>query len=124
MVASLFFCPLEHIWVGFSFETSFQIRFLYVVILTILLLAARVLSEPLDRKLITKVIIGIIGVFLILDLFQQFSPKRLWAQILILVIYLVIFTKCKNKKWGNRCLMSLFLVEIFFECVFSYGRHL
>ena len=112
MVASLFFCPLEHIWVGFSFETSFQIRFLYVVILTILLLAARVLSEPLDRKLLTKVIIGIIGVFLILDLFQQFSPKRLWAQILILVIYLVIFTKCKNKKWGNRCLMSLFLVEI------------
>ena len=64
-----------------------------MVILTILLLAARVLSEPLDRKLITKVIIGIIGVFLILDLFQQFSPKRLWAQILILVIYLVIFTK-------------------------------
>lgn len=124
MIASIFFCPLEHIWVGFSFETSFQIRFLYVVILTILLLAASVLNQrrPIDKKLLSKVIIGIILGFLVLDLFSQFSPKRLWIQIFIFIAYLIILTLFKNEKKKNFCLIFVFLVEILLNAYLVTGN--
>ena len=124
MVCSLFFTPLEHIWVGFTYENSFMYRFLYLCILTILLLAATVLNlnVELDKKLLKKIIVICIFAFLIFDLLNQFSPKRLWLQIVILVLYYLLLCTLKNDKFKKYSVFSLFIFEIIVNAYLVVGN--
>ncbi len=93
MAASMFFTPLEHIWVGFKFEGSYAFRFAYCAIAAFLIVAAAGLDkvhllEKADRK---KFLVGSIAVFLILDMVSSFEVRQLWVQITILVLYTVLF---------------------------------
>lgn len=124
MVSSLFFTPLEHIWVGFTYEESFMYRFLYLCILTLLLLAATALNlnVKLDKKLLKKIIVACIFAFLFFDLLSQFSPKRLWLQIAILCLYYLILCILKNDKLKKYLIFCLFIFEIIINAYLVVGN--
>lgn len=124
MIFSLFFKPLEHIWVGFSFEASFTYRFLYLCTLTLLLLAAAVLNlnVKFDQKLLRKIIATCIAAFLFFDLLNQFSPKRLWLQISILCLYYLIICTLKNVKLKKYFTFGLFIFEIIINAYLVVGN--
>lgn len=124
MIFSLFFKPLENIWVGFTLEQSFQYRFLYVCILTILLLPAAVLNnnEKLNKELVKKIIFGSIFIFLLFDLLMQFSPKRLWLQIVILLLYYFLICLFKKDKFKIPLIFTLFIFEILVNAYLLVGN--
>lgn len=118
MVFSLFFTPLEYIWCGFKFIGSYAFRFLYIPILTMLIIAGRALQHAgkLDKKILVQNTIGAIGILLILDLIQPFDGKRLWLQIILLGIYTFILMSLHSKKFvryaGVICITALFTGEV------------
>ena len=123
MVASLFFTPLEHIWVGFKFENSFAYRFLYLVIAVIIMISCRVLARlhEIEKRTIWKFAFISIITFLSLDLLKQFDAKRLWIEISLILLYtiLLLWTK-SNKKKRNVIILHismtlLFMAEILFN---------
>ena len=124
MVFSLFLRPLENIWVGMSYEGSFQYRFLYVCILTVLLLPAAILNknEKLDKELVKKIIFGSILAFLAFDLLIRFSPKRLWVQIVILLLYYFIICLFKKDKFKMPLIFTLFMFEILINAYLLVGN--
>ena len=119
MTASMFFTPLEHIWIGFKFENSYAYRFLYTAIAAFLTVAARGMAvEPIPRKSSIKTfLLGSVAILLLLDMFSSFIALRLWTQIAILVLYSLIFcflhTSSKMQKRAlNAALAVLFIGEI------------
>lgn len=124
MVFSLFFKPLEHIWVGFTEESSFQYRFLYLCILTSLMLVASVLNfeKNFDKKIIKRVIYGSIFAFLIFDVINPFIPKRLFAQIIILLLYYFIICVVKKDSIKNYLIFGVFLIEIIINAYLIVGN--
>lgn len=124
MVFSLFFKPLENMWVGFAKEASFQYRFLYLCILTLLMLSAHILScdDNLDKKLIKKIILGSIFAFLIFDVISPFNPKRLFVQIIILLLYYFIICVMKQSSKTKYLIFGLFLIEIIINAYLVVGN--
>lgn len=124
MVFSLFLRPLENIWVGMSYEGSFQYRFLYVCILTVLLLPAAVLNknEKLDKELVKKIIFGFIFAFLAFDLLIRFNSKRLWLQIVILLLYYFLICLFKKDKFKMPLIFTLFMFEILINAYLLVGN--
>ena len=124
MVFSLFLRPLENIWVGMSYEGSFQYRFLYVCILTVLLLPAAVLNknEKLDKELVKKIIFGFIFAFLAFDLLIRFNSKRLWLQIVILLLYYFLICLFKKDKFKIPLIFTLFMFEILINAYLLVGN--
>lgn len=124
MIFSLFFKPLEHIWVGFTEEGSFQYRFLYLCILTLLMLAASVLNyeKKFDKKIIKGVIYGSIFTFLIFDVINPFPPKRLFTQIIILLLYYFIICVVKKNSIKKYLVFCLFLIEIIINAYLIVGN--
>ncbi len=129
MVSSLFFMPLEHVWVGFKFENSFAYRFLYTAIIVVLLICGRVLEhfEELEKKKLFRVILGIILTFLVLDLVKSFDAKRLWIEIFLLITYALLYKLRESKKnsiqfivRGIFCL--IFLSEILLNAKIVMGN--
>ena len=119
MTASMFFTPLEHIWVGFKFENSYAYRFLYVALAAFLTVAARGLSfEPTPKNSSIKTfLVDSVAILLLLDMFSKFIALRLWVQIAILVLYSLIFcflhtSSEMQKKALNTALALLFIGEI------------
>ena len=119
MTASMFFTPLEHIWVGFKFENSYAYRFLYVALAAFLTVAARGLSfEPTPQNSCIKTfLVDSVAILLLLDMFSKFIALRLWVQIAILVLYSLIFcflhtSSEMQKKALNTALVLLFIGEI------------
>ena len=119
MTASMFFTPLEHIWVGFKFENSYAYRFLYVALAAFLTVAARGLSfEPTPKNSSIKTfLVDSVAILLLLDMFSKFIALRLWVQIAILVLYSLIFcflhtSSEMQKKALNTALVLLFIGEI------------
>ena len=119
MTASMFFTPLEHIWVGFKFENSYAYRFLYVALAAFLTVAARGLSfEPTPQNSCIKTfLVDSVAILLLLDMFSKFIALRLWVQIVILVLYSLIFcflhtSSEMQKKALNTALALLFIGEI------------
>ena len=119
MTASMFFTPLEHIWVGFKFENSYAYRFLYVALAAFLTVAARGLSfEPTPKNSSIKTFLVVsVAILLLLDMFSKFIALRLWVQIAILVLYSLIFcflhtSSEMQKKALNTALVLLFIGEI------------
>lgn len=98
MIASLFFTPLEHIWVGFKFENSFAYRFLYLAVITFLIIACRALEKfsEIDLRTIRIFSVAAILMFLLLDLIRSFDAKRLWIEVLLIIVYTVLFI-CKKQ---------------------------
>lgn len=99
MVCSLFFAPLEHIWVGFKFENSYAYRFLYLAIMVVILMCARVLEHigQVDQKLLVRVLGVVIFILLALDMLQPFDSKRLWFEIIVLIVYVALLIVRKKK---------------------------
>lgn len=124
MVFSLFLRPLENVWVGMSYEGSFQYRFLYVCILAVLLLPAAVLNknEKLDKELVKKIIFGFILAFLAFDLLIRFNPKRLWVQIGILLLYYFLICLFKKNKFKMSLIFALFIFEILINAYLLVGN--
>lgn len=118
MVFSLFFAPLEYVWCGFKFIGSYSYRFLYIPILTMLIIAGRALQHAgkLDKRILVENTIGAIGILLILDLIQPFDGKRLWFQIILLGSYTFILMFLHSKKFvryaGALCIIVLFAGEV------------
>ncbi len=119
MIASMYFAPIEHIWVGFKFEPSYAYRFLYVALAAFITVAARGMqAEPVPQKAsLKKFVIGSIVTLFVLDSVAAFAPKRLWLEIMVLIAYGVIFalintTSKQLKKIMTAALAVLFLGEI------------
>lgn len=72
--------------------------------------------QQLDRKTMIRVTAGLIGMFFVLDLFNDFSAKRLWFQIALLVIYCLLVTavyKIRLKRTlAILCIFALFFGEL------------
>lgn len=116
MVASLFFYPLENIWCGFRTEESYEYRFLYLAIVVLLLMAGYVLEHfyELDRKTMFRVTAGLIGMFFVLDMLHNFSAKRLWFQIALLLIYCLLLVTIAYKIRIKRVFAVLCIFALFF----------
>lgn len=117
MVFSLFFKPIEHIWVGFKFENSYAYRFLYLVIMVLILICARVLEhiEQMNCRLLGRTIGWIIFSLLALDMVKAFDCKHLWLEIALLVLYgglLVFRKKTRMRKVAIISMIFVFLGEI------------
>ena len=93
MTVSMFFAPLEHIWLGFKFPYSYSYRFLYLALAAFLTITARGLSlEQIPKKQSIKTFLIVsVGVLLLLDMISRFITLRLWMEIAILVLYSIIF---------------------------------
>lgn len=124
MIGSLFFTPLEHIWVGFKFELSYAFRFAYVVTMALLIIGGRSLENLkfFSAKTIGIVSAELIFVFLLLDLVKRFDEKRLWLQIFLLITYALLL--CWGKTGKNAVpfrrlaaggIILLFVPEILFN---------
>ena len=120
MVFSMFFRPLENIWCGFRPETSFEYRFLYITLIVVLLMVAQVLEhyEKIQKRKFFLCSLGFIGCFLVLDVIESFSAKRLWFQIGMVFVYLFLLWRfCKNKFRRSReviavCLSFFIFIEL------------
>lgn len=130
MIASLFFTPLEHIWVGFKFESSYQYRFLYLVIMTFLLIACRAMekmSEFSSRTFITFAVSSIL-IFLFFDMIKPFDTKRLWIEILLIVVFTMFIVLLKKNKTASfrslliTCFIAIFLIEVTFNAKILTAR--
>ena len=87
MVASMFFDPINHIWVGFKFEYSYSYRFLYTALAAFLTVAARGMSlEPIPKKRSVKIFTASsIAILLLLDMVSRFVSLRLWVETAIMI---------------------------------------
>lgn len=117
LISTLYFYPLENILCGFKTEDSYAYRYLYIVIMGLLLLAAKILASGKLRKNWVKSISIIIFAFLIMDMEEPFDGKRLWITILILVSYGIVgwlYWKADSKNQKMMLLMgaSVFCLEI------------
>lgn len=117
MTFGLFFCcffkPLENIWNGFRFVYSYFYRFSYIIILFIIYLAARNL-EMWDKKnnSILKHICGIcILGLLVFDCIQNFSAKKLWLEVIILVL-ISLCLNLNNKQRAGAFLCIILTGEV------------
>lgn len=113
MVLSEFIQPLEHIWCGFKFEDSFQFRFAYITIFTVIFAAARGMErfEHVGEKLFLKICGGCIAAALIFDLLRPFNSTALWIQNGLLIFYgLVIWFYFRKENLRKLCLMAVGLV--------------
>lgn len=127
MIASLFFKPLEHIWVGFKYENSYMFRFLYLAIMVLILMAARVLEhiETLKEKYLGAVLVTLISMLLILDMIEPFDSKRLWIEITLLIGYVILLIARKRKKYyriSGIVLSVVFIAEILFNAKIVVGN--
>lgn len=116
MAASMFFVPLEHIWVGFKFESSYSYRFLYTALAAFLTVAARGMSlEPIPKKRSVKIFTASsIAILLVLDMISRFVSLRLWVEIAILISYGLIFSFFYTPTKKRRKIMIAALTGLFF----------
>lgn len=96
MLASLFFCPLENIWCGFKFVGSYAYRFAYLVFMVVIFISAlyfKNLSEDKkiywDRPILYGALL-FIAILLFADWNGNFDQKRLWGQIFLIALYVVL----------------------------------
>ncbi len=116
MVASMFFDPINHIWVGFKFEYNFSYRFLYTALAAFLTVAAREMSlEPTLQKRSLKVfLISSVAILLVLDMISRFVSLRLWVEIAVLVIYTLIFLYSQTTAKMRKSAVTIALTLLFF----------
>lgn len=116
MVASMYFAPIEHIWVGFKYESSYAYRFLYVALAAFITVAARGMqAEPiLQKSNLKRFIVSSIIVLLVLDSVSAFMPKRLWIEIFVLIAYGIIFSLLHTTSKVRKNIAAAALVLIFF----------
>lgn len=116
MVASMFFDPINHIWVGFKFEYSYSYRFLYTALAAFLTVAAREMSlEPTLQKQSIKVfLISSVAVLLVLDMISRFISLRLWIEIAVLIIYTLIFLFSHTTSKTRKNALTIALTLLFF----------
>lgn len=135
MVASMFFKPLENMWCGFKFEWSYMYRFAYLTIMVVVFIAAFGIEKlySCDNSAVTdKSLIygGVAFIFILIlaDWKYGFEPKRLWLEILLILLYASIYVffanKSKIKKQKLRatanvavtlCFLAVFIFEILFN---------
>ena len=115
MVASMFFVPLEHIWVGFKFEGSYSYRFLYTALAAFITVAARGMSlSPVpERKNIKVFVLSSIIILLVLDMFSQFIALRLWFEIAVLIIYGLLFFLMQAAAKTRKTVLTAVLILVF-----------
>ena len=115
MVASMFFVPLEHIWVGFKFESSYSYRFLYTALAAFITVAARGMSlSPVpERKNIKVFVLSSIIILLVLDMFSQFIALRLWFEIAVLIIYGLLFFLMQAAAKTRKTVLTAVLILVF-----------
>ena len=112
MVLSEFIQPLEHIWCGFKFEDSFQFRFAYITIFTVILrrpgewnglnMSVKTVPENLRRLHSGSAYF---------DLLRPFNSTALWIQNGLLIFYgLVIWLYFRKENLRKLCLMAVGLV--------------
>lgn len=90
LIAGCFFKPLENIWNGFRFAASYFYRFSYIDTIMLIYTAAYGLTrkEKVEFNKVVKIIIGIVGIWLLEDSIQQsVDIKYLWLSIFIMVSY-------------------------------------
>ena len=105
---SCFFKPLENVWNGFRYVYSYFYRFSYIVIFFLLYLVAvnQINESGLTKKDYRKIIFGCISVLLILDEIKSFNVKKLWLEIIILFVVLIIHSMRETK------IMNIFVSAI------------
>ncbi len=138
MVFSMFFKPLEAVWVGFKYEASYVYRFAYIAIFTVIFVAASMMAKmkETDRKERNRCVIcsGIFFIIMLLmcDTLKEFDKKRLWLQIAIIIGYIVLYLlidavrnddklfTCNRIKKAISVVLSGFIVIVFaFEIVLN-----
>lgn len=122
LIAGCFFKPLENVWNGFRYATSYYYRFSYIA--TIMLVYTAVYGLNIQKRLyskkMTKIVAGIIGIWLLEDLIQKTDEKYLWLSILIMVIYGALFAYSRNKE---KVCKNLIYIIVFVEIVLN-GRYI
>lgn len=115
LIAGCFFKPLENIWNGFRFAASYFYRFSYIDTIMLIYTAAYGLTrkEKVEFNKVVKIIIGIVGIWLLEDSIQQsVDIKYLWLSIFIMVSYGVFWVWEIRSKIYKYLSFILVIVEL------------
>lgn len=130
MVASLLFKPLENMWCGFKFASSYMYRFAYLAVMVVIYIAAmqiRNLYSNGKLNLSDKSILRGSGIFILIlllaDWVEGVDQKKLWIQISLILIYTAVIyfisNKDKMRKFlrcaVNVCVVLVFVLEVMFN---------
>lgn len=112
MLSTVYFAPIEHVFVGFKFETSYQYRFSYLIICAFLLVAAQGIQNiDLYKKSNCLKVGGLYILFLLfIDSVSSFNDKILWLNIGFIFIYCILLYL--NPRWKETILIILCFIEL------------
>lgn len=113
MISCIFFTPLEHVWCGFKFENSYAYRFSYVIIFALIFVSIRAVAqyEEVLKEKYSRISLLLAAAFLYLDQLNTFGSRRLWLQMLIICMYVIIL-KMRPGKVATVVMVVAFMGEI------------
>lgn len=114
MVFSEYIQPLEHIWNGFKFANAFQYRFAYITIFCLIYTGAMGLQYFAEMNILKIGIIsgGLVLMFILFHLYNNYAKSALLIEILLLVVYFVLLLAYRSK-YINNTIVVFALVCVF-----------
>lgn len=135
----LFFKPLEYVMCGFKFVGSYAYRHGYLLIMTAIYVAAMSLNTIYEQqvslfkkdKSIAYAAVTFIACLLMSDWINGLDAKRLWIQISVILIYiLLLYAKDDSnssfkyrKAFVSFIIALVFCVELMFNAKFIFVRY-
>ena len=112
LIAGSYFKPLENIWSGFRFVTSYCYRYSYLCIMLLLYLCADNLVAQTNEKEKSgkKILVAMVLMIFLLDEIKTIEPQRMWLEIGVLC--LIFLATYMNNKVREKFLCILMCVEV------------